>query len=346
MTTIKRKLKSVRLLLGVATAGLLLLAMASATPALAGVECNSCTPWWQISFQSSPANLPPGGEGEISVLAEDFGDALPSTSSSVVLTDKLPAGLTAQSVVALLTTGTPEAEAKSLAASFCKVLPGEVVSTMPGEEAEFYFPRPYSYLEARIKVNVTKGAESGEENQASITGGGAPGGSASSPITVSSASTRFGIEHYALRAEGADGSPDTQAGSHPFEMTTDIGLNTTAERAPAVAVKDLHFKLPPGLVGNPTPFPQCPIGKFTGNAENGQNFCPDDTAIGVASVTVVEVISGGGSLVQTTFAVPLFALVPSIGEPARFGFMVLNVPVYLDTSIRTGGDYGVTVDVD
>ena len=47
-----------------------------------------------------------------------------------------------------------------------------------------------------------------------------------------------------------------------------------------------------------------------------------------------------------TFPVPLFNLEPAQGEPARFGFDASEVPVILDTSLRTSGDYGVTVSVN
>jgi hypothetical protein len=148
-----------------------------------------------------------------------------------------------------------------------------------------------------------------------------------------------------MLAENADGSPDTEAGSHPFQLTTDIAMNQNSEGQPAAA-KDLRFDLPPGLIGNPTPFPQCPLAKFLGNAGSGQNFCPDSTVVGVASVTISDPLQGGSEKPAfNTLEVPLFALEPSVGEPARFGFDVLGDPVYLDTSVRTGSDYGVTVTV-
>ena len=113
-------------------------------------------------------------------------------------------------------------------------------------------------------------------------------------------------------------------------------------RVPPAAVKDLLFKLPPGLVGNPTPFPQCPLAKFTAIIDSDFDLCPDNTAVGIASVTIALPFSNE---TIATFQAPLFALVPSVGEPARFGFLADGDPVYLDTSVRTGSDYGVNVTV-
>ena len=215
----------------------------------------------------------------------------------------------------------------------------------PGGFEIFSLDKPYSHMEAYITVKVAETAKSGEENSVTVSGGGAPSATLSRPITVTSEAnetTPFGVEQYELRPENADGSPDTQAGSHPFQLTTVINLNqSTSPFHPPAAVKDLRFNLPPGLIGNPTPFPQCPLAKFIGNAGEGENFCPPNTVVGVASVSISFPIGGS----PATLAVPLFSLVPSTGEPAHFGFDVFNNLIYLDTSVRSGSDYGVTVTV-
>jgi hypothetical protein len=139
----------------------------------------------------------------------------------------------------------------------------------------------------------------------------------------------LGIENYSLVATNANGSLDTQAGSHPFALTATARLSTSG-------VKDLRFELPPGLVGNTNVVAQCTISEFGEARFDAVNACPADTAIGVATVAL-----GGG-----LYAQPLFNLVPSRGEPARFGFTVERVPIILDTSVRTGHGYGVTVSVN
>ncbi|HME03515.1 MAG TPA: hypothetical protein VKG38_10855, partial [Solirubrobacteraceae bacterium] len=177
----------------------------------------------------------------------------------------------------------------------------------------------------------------------------------SEPLTVKDEATPFGVEHVELAPENEGGTPDTTAGSHPFQLTTTLDLNQTLRSYPGYGLvgmepsapalmKDVHFDLPPGLLGNPTAVPQCSDAAFltlvAGNANT--NLCPADTAIGVAVVTVNEPQNFQG---YVTEAAPLFNLAPAQGEPARFGIEVLRVPVILDTSVRTGGDYGVDVDV-
>src|SRR4029077_18669423 len=102
------------------------------------------------------------------------------------------------------------------------------------------------------------------------------------------------------------------------------------------------FKLPAGLVGNATLIPQCSEQDFGAEVEGGINSCPEDTAVGVVLVTIDE----PANLKVFTRPVPLFNLVPSHGEPARFGFAVLNGSVTFDASVRSGGDYGVTINVN
>jgi len=304
-------------------------------------------PRWQLSSTSAPTDLPTSGEGQIAVAATDVGDApVNGVTSPVTVTDRLPVGVTATAILGFPLTyvGYLTHFGEMQCAIFAKTF---VTCTSVGLEA---LP-PFETLEIRIAVKV-EGAMSGQENEATITGGGAANASIRQPLTMG-ASTPFGISEYELKPENEDGSLDTQAGSHPFQLTGTLAFNQTLEAnagfekvgklptAPAL-VKDLRLKLPAGLIGNPTPFPQCTDLEFETLGSANINLCPANTAVGVSSVTLKEPRSQGFA----TVAVPVFNLVPTQGEPARFGFEALGVPVTLDTSVRIGGDYGVVVSVN
>jgi hypothetical protein len=107
----------------------------------------------------------------------------------------------------------------------------------------------------------------------------------------------------------------------------------------ASPVKDLYVNLPQGLFGNPTAIPQCTDQQFS-TIFTFHNECPPDTAVGIAIVTISHAQEGELEPVHT-LPVPLFNLVPSVGEPARLGFEALGAPVIIDTAVRSGRDYGV-----
>ncbi len=289
-------------------------------------------------------------DGEIYITAENVGSGgIEASSSSVRIADALPHGLRA---VAIAGSEPNSQGAPNLRTPMACSLEPQPTCTLTRELV------PFSHLEARIAVVAEAGAKDGELNEVNVSGGGAPGASVSRPVTLSNTPTPSGVESYELTPEEERGLPATQAGVHPFQVTTTIALNQTAdtepvkefpakpEVSPVGLVKDLNFRWPPGLIGNPTPIAQCTAVQFHELADNkDENFCPLQSVVGVASVTVNTTRSLFG---LATFTVPLFNLVPRVGEPARFGFLIpiAETSVYIDTSVRTGSDYGITVNVN
>lgn len=313
-----------------------LLSLLSAGPAAGSV-------WWSMSQDTWPAVLPTGGEGKVVVVAENRGYTK-LASGELVARDKLPAGLTPQPQGVELFLS-DYSYLSNFGGSFCSVT-GQDVECRVSEAFLSAFPmQPFDGLEMRIAVKL-EGAASGAENEASVAGAGTPTAAIRRPVEIGSNPAAFGVSSFEFAPENMDGSIDTQAGSHPYQLTTTLTLNQTSDVvAPPSLVKDLNFHLPAGLIGNPTVLPQCSSLQFTslkGDFPRLINACPEDTAVGVAAITVSEPDFIGKGY---TFPVPLFNLTPSVGEPARFGFIVVGVPVILDTSVRTGGDYGVTVSV-
>lgn len=335
---------------------LMLGAMAMASSASAAEGAHEAA-WWQLDSRTAPRLLPPnGGEGQIEAIATNLGDAAVKGTSEdpVTLTDTVPAGFEVLS--ANMTAGSFP---RTVQASTCPtedLLDGRTLVTCTFT----HLLEPYERIELKINVR-TSGTPAGS-NEVRIEGGEGEGGvnldtpvgEPTSPppfvahIEAGEAPTSFGVERYTLRPEGDTGMPDTRAGSHPFQMTTTLDFNQTFESrfsakkfaAVPVQARNLSFLLPPGLVGNTTAVPQCPDGDFATLLERNTNLCKPDTAIGVAVVTINEPRFEPAA----TEVVPVFNLVPSGGEPARLGFEVDRVSVYLDTEVRTGSDYAVVVN--
>jgi hypothetical protein len=326
---------------GVLLAGLLGVALMGAAPAFASA-------WWRVSSRVAPTFLGHGGKATIVVGATNVGDgAVNATTTPVTIGDTLPPGLEATEI-----RGEPAFNKEASHLMTCEL------STLSCTSKPETLP-PFERLEVIITVNVKQDASTGETNQVSVHGGeqeGAPGhlvtgSSHGQSLTVNDQSTPFGVEEdgYLLTPEEEGGGFDSQAGSHPFQLTTTLNFDQTLEAnlrsgptqsAPALA-RNLNFNQPPGLIGDPRAVPACATVAFLAISENATNACKPESAIGVVVVTLDEPNHFG----DITRAVPLWNLEPAQGEPARFGFEVIKVPVVLDTAVRTSGDYGVSVSV-
>ena len=318
-------------LLSVGLAGVLTLLALETSQALAQAQA----PWWRLSSTSAPTYLRPGDKEDVIVAAAtNLGDAdANGTKAAITITDTLPPGLTAKSIQLVSSVEDQQG----------------ICETPPALRCSFSKDvQPYARLEARITVEVANSLPPGTvENEMEIEGGEAPGTSLHRPLKIADEASPFGAQAVELAPESEGGSPDTQAGSHPFQLTTTLDFNQTLEpgngtepSAPAL-VRNLHFDLPAGMIGDPQATPQCSDLDFSTLFVQDTNLCPGDTAVGAALVTLNE----PANVHYITAAVPVFNLTPAPGEPARFGFEAFNVPVVLDASVRTGGDYSVQVNV-
>jgi hypothetical protein len=301
-------------------------------------------PWWRLSVRPAPSFVPVSGQMKLILSATNMGDA--ATVGPITIKDVLPGSMRATKVF-----GHAELEAGS---TFCVGEPSsETVPVCTYEKSV----APFERLEVEVTVNVS-GAVSGEVDALSVSGGGIGGVEVVRGLRVSDGAVPFGVERMELVPEegpesvGGGGSVDNGSGSTPFQLTSLVEFNQTLESYPgfvslqgrgAVAsspalVRDLAFKLPPGLLGNVNGVAQCSQRDFSTLLTGNYNECPASSAIGVATVALTEPNNVGTG----TRRVPVFNMVPAPGEPAQFGFEVERVQVILKTEISTS-DYAVVV---
>lgn len=181
-------------------------------------------------------------------------------------------------------------------------------------------------------------------------------------VGVASARAEFGIEAFDQQVTAdPEGDNFTQAGGHPYEITTEIMFNHHEEtnglggNLPDADTKDTVVELTPGLFGNPAVIPQCTQAQLAGaGATPGlPKFveCPVDSVIGtitlftpLGEVTQREYAEKPREYNVLSFTEPIYNMVPTVHKPAIFGFAVANVPLLIEGNVRNSGDFGVNLE--
>ncbi len=162
------------------------------------------------------------------------------------------------------------------------------------------------------------------------------------------ASAKFGLSKFDVQFSEADATPGnplddppaTQAGSHPFAVTTTANLNYTE---PSLfkwslegELRDIVIEQVAGLSGDTTALPQCSIVDFLTQPRGYllQPACPDSTVIGAGAISI--------GIPLFHYNAPVYNLEPPPGVVVRLGFNVSGVTTVIDVTAKSGGDYNIT----
>ncbi len=272
-------------------------------------------PGYEVIGRFGPTNLPPGGEGLLHVYVYNLGAG--ESSVGPTLTDVLPAGVVAK------TSEISGGECTGTSVVTCQMAP-IAPSGAP------------VVVEIPVSVSSTPGSE---PDRMSVSGGGALDvANATLPVHYGTQPAPFGLADADAWVTNPDGTIDTQAGSHPYEITvafepTSTGISNSSnfdEKPSGGEPRFINVSLPPGIVGEPGAVPKCTRRELENEGE-----CRPDSQIGDDAPSV----SGAG----VSFNLPVYNMVPPPGIAAEFAFTLDgNINVFIDARVRSGGDYGIT----
>jgi uncharacterized repeat protein (TIGR01451 family) len=316
-------------------------AVIGAAPATAA----SASPHWSIFSESQPTYFRAGDTSDAYVLVVRNDGALPTTHGSVVtLTDTLPSGVTATKVS--VTGEAANGNGSPKYAMACAIVPApERVECTYEESASHGAVLAGATFVVTITVSIDAGVKTLEANSATISGGGAPGAATEETTPIDAEPVPFGLSLFDVGIADESGSPDTQAASHPYELTTSLAFNVSAREGPPLesplanaAPKDLEVAFPPGLIGNPKAVPQCSQQAFL---ELEALNCPLDSQVGTVKPYFY------GSFHSAVY--PVFNIVPPSGEPAELGFSVAgigHIPLFFHVLPNKNGEYRLTASLN
>jgi hypothetical protein len=345
-----RKLTTRRFPAAVAYTALALCAAMSFLAGRAQATPVTAAPGWEVNPVVYPSHLPPGGRGYVVLAIYNVGKG--GSSGPVTVTDTLPAGVTATEAGYVFEPFVNSVDEGGLGPGKqwnCSV-GGVVKCTSNESELPSIPPGEMEWL--AIAVNVSASASGTASNQVTVSGGGALGpGDVSSPVSFDSTPGTFGFERVDGWFSNANGTLDTQAGSHPYSLTVSLSLNNDGVN-PLGEARNIDVNLPRGLIGNPAAVPRCT------SAQLNSETCPADSQVGFdrPSLQGPEGLSfpvGGTPSIEEIgpdfmFApqFPVYNMVPPPGVPAQLGFSFEGLGTRINTEVRTGSDYGISAVID
>ncbi|MBV9166189.1 MAG: hypothetical protein JO342_08545 [Solirubrobacterales bacterium] len=305
--------------LGAALCALLFFALASKAGAV------TPGPIWMITSVSQPTRLAHGERsGQQHYLVTATNNVGASTNgAAITISDRLPVGLELDAAAAV--------SGQDDAGNSVKCSGRSTVTCIDAENVARLQPGQVLVMTAPVRVAPKAPAE--VTNRVSVSGGGAPRASSREATKISSAPARYGFEHVDGWATEPNGTPDTQAGSRPWGLTTTFDLTThltsSGNLAPVGSARDVSVAIPPGVIGNPSVVPRCNAQQLASSTSP----CPTDSQVGVVAVLFADA--------PLPVHEAVYDMVPPPGMPAQLGFHILTTSVYIDTSVRTGGNYGL-----
>ncbi len=155
----------------------------------------------------------------------------------------------------------------------------------------------------------------------------------------------FGIKNYEISFVNENGTPDTQAGSHPYKFVDSFELNSHFAREesnadspyirlPNGVLRNVKIDLPPGFVGDPNAPSHC----------TGQQLVPKPPACPAGSeVGELTLIWSENASRQAKLSDPVYAMTPVRGVALQLGTNFFIPLLYLNNGVLPGGNYPVQV---
>jgi hypothetical protein len=288
-------------------------------------------PAWQLSLKPIPTHLGPGitGTGVSApiylVSATNVGAG--EVTGPVTLRATLPAGVTPVS----LESSCSETSAQTITCSVA----GPV--------------RPSDNAWVKIPVEVSAALEPGEtlaDATASVESSETTTVTTSTPTTIDTEPPPFGFlpgsAGLSTLFTEEDGSPSLAAGSHPDQLTVDLGFPIEQPQGSLLTTnaghpRDIVTDLPPGVVIDPNATVRCTELELLSGGGLDDAGCPDASQIGV--VTVVTEVAGGPQPVTTA----LYNTVPPPGAAAGVAFDAADAGIFVHLSggVRSESDFGL-----